>query len=139
LREASGLPVLVKGVVQPDDIRQSLAEGAAGIWVSNHGGRQMDGGPASISVLRAAVDAVGGRVPVVLDSGIRRGVDIFKALSLGATAVGIGRPALWGLIDGGALGVQSVYAQLAFELKSTMLMSGVAKAKDLNRDNLARA
>src|SRR5580704_2670462 len=138
LREASGLPVLVKGVVQPDDIRQSLAEGAAGIWVSNHGGRQMDGGPASISMLRTAVDAVGGRVPVVLDSGIRRGIDIFKALSLGATAVGIGRPALWGLIDGGALGVKSIYAQLAFELKSTMLMSGVAKVQNLNRDNLAR-
>jgi lactate oxidase len=139
LREASGLPVLVKGVVQPDDIRESLAHGAAGIWVSNHGGRQMDGGPASISMLRAAVDAVGGRVPVVLDSGIRRGIDIFKALSLGATAVGIGRPALWGLIDGGSLGVKSVYAQLAVELKSTMLMSGVAKVTELNRDNLAKA
>src|ERR1700733_5881694 len=139
LREASGLPVLVKGVVQPDDIRQSLAAGAAGIWISNHGGRQMDGGPASISMLRTAVDTVEGRVPVILDSGIRRGIDVFKALSLGATAVGIGRPALWGLIDGGALGVKSIHRQLAFELKSTMLMSGVAKAKDLNRDNLARA
>jgi L-lactate oxidase len=138
LREASGLPVLVKGVVQPDDIQQSLAEGAAGIWISNHGGRQMDGGPASMSVLRAAVDTVAGRVPVVLDSGIRRGGDIFKALSLGATAVGIGRPALWGLITGGSLGVKSVYAQLAFELKSTMLLSGVAKVTDLNRSNLAR-
>jgi L-lactate oxidase len=139
LREASGLPVLVKGVVQPDDIRESLAHGAAGIWVSNHGGRQMDGGPATISMLRAAVDAAGGRVPVVMDSGIRRGIDIFKALSLGATAVGIGRPALWGLIDGGSLGVKSVYAQLAFELKSTMLMSGVSKVTELNRDNLAKA
>jgi lactate oxidase len=138
LREASGLPVLVKGVVQPDDIQQSLAEGAAGIWISNHGGRQMDGGPASMSVLRAAVDTVAGRVPVVLDSGIRRGGDIFKALSLGATAVGIGRPALWGLITGGSLGVKSVYAQLAFELKSTMLLSGVAKVTDLNRSNLVR-
>jgi L-lactate oxidase len=138
LREASGLPVLVKGVVQPDDIRQSLAEGAAGIWVSNHGGRQMDGGPASIGMLRAAVDAVAGRVPIVLDSGIRRGIDIFKALSLGASAVGIGRPALWGLINGGSLGVKGVYAQLAFELKSTMLLSGVAKVTNLNRDNLAK-
>ncbi len=112
LREASGLPVLVKGVVQPDDIRQSLAAGAAGIWISNHGGRQMDGGPASISMLRAAVDTVEGRVPVVLDSGIRRGTDVFRALALGATAVGIGRPALWGLINGGSLGVKGVYEQL---------------------------
>ena len=71
-------------------------------------------------------------------SGIRRGGDIFKALSLGATAVGIGRPALWGLIDGGSQGVKSVYAQLAFELKSTMLLSGVAKVTDLNRSNLVR-
>ena len=139
LREASGLPVLVKGVVQPDDIKQSLAEGAAGIWVSNHGGRQMDGGPASISMLRSAVDTVAGRVPVVLDSGIRRGIDIFKAMSLGATAVGIGRPALWGLINGGSQGVKGVYAQLAFELKSTMLLSGVAKVSDLNRSNLVKA
>ncbi len=138
LREASGLPVLVKGVVQPDDIRQSLAAGAAGIWISNHGGRQMDGGPASISMLRAAVDTVEGRVPVVLDSGIRRGIDVFKALALGATAVGIGRPALWGLINGGSLGVKDVYAQLAFELRSTMLLCGVAKVTDLKRENLAK-
>ena len=139
LREASGLPVMVKGVVQPDDIRQSLAAGAAGIWISNHGGRQMDGGPASISMLRAAVDTVEGRVPVVLDSGIRRGIDVFKALALGATAVGIGRPALWGLINGGSLGVKSVYGQLAAELRSTMLLSGVSKVTDLKRENLAKA
>jgi L-lactate oxidase len=139
LHEASGLPVLVKGVVQPDDIRQSLGAGAAGIWVSNHGGRQMDGVPASMNMLRAAVDAVGGRVPVLLDGGVRRGIDVFKALSLGATAVGVGRPALWGLINGGSLGVKSVYAQLAFELKSAMLLSGVAKVTNLNRDNLAKA
>ncbi|HEX3504946.1 MAG TPA: alpha-hydroxy-acid oxidizing protein [Xanthobacteraceae bacterium] len=138
LREASGLPVLVKGVVQPEDIRQSLAEGAAGIWISNHGGRQMDGGPASVSMLRTAVDTVEGRVPVVLDSGIRRGVDVFKALALGATAVGIGRPALWGLINGGSLGVKGVYAQLATELRATMLLSGVAKVTDLKRENLAK-
>ena len=138
LREASGLPVLVKGVVQPDDIRESLASGAAGIWVSNHGGRQMDGVPASISMLRTAVDTVAGRVPVLLDSGVRRGIDVFRALALGATAVGIGRPALWGLINGGSLGVKSVYGQLAFELKSALLLSGVAKVTDLKRDNLAK-
>ena len=96
----------------------------------------MDGGPASISLLRAAVDAAGGRVPVVLDSGVRRGIDIFRALALGATAVGVGRPALWGLIAGGSQGVKSVYAQLAFELKSAMLLSGVAKVTDLKRENV---
>ena len=138
LCEASGLPVLVKGVVQPDDIRESLAAGAAGVWISNHGGRQMDGGPASISMLRTAVDTVEGRVPVLLDSGIRRGIDVFKALALGATAVGIGRPALWGLINGGSLGVKGVYAQLAAELRSTMLLSGVSKVTDLKRENLAK-
>jgi L-lactate oxidase len=98
----------------------------------------MDGGPASISMLRAAVDTVEGRVPVVLDSGIRRGIDVFKALALGATAVGIGRGALWGLINGGSLGVKSVYAQLASELRATMLLSGVAKVTDLKRENLAK-
>ena len=138
LREASGLPVLVKGVVEVDDIRESLAAGAAGIWVSNHGGRQMDGGPATINLLRNAVDTVEGRVPVVLDSGIRRGGDVFKALALGATAVGIGRPALWGLINGGSLGVKSVYDQLATELRATMLLSGVSKVTDLKRGNLAK-
>jgi lactate oxidase len=139
LREASGLPVLVKGVDQADDIRQSLAAGAAAIWVSNHGGRQMDGVPASMSMLRAAVDAVGGRVPVLLDSGVRRGIDVFRALALGATAVGIGRPALWGLAAGGSLGVKSVYAQLTAELRSAMLLSGVGKVTNLNRDYLAKA
>jgi len=138
LREASGLPVLVKGVVQPDDIRQSLAAGAAGVWVSNHGGRQMDGVPASMSMLRAAVDTVADRVPVLLDSGVRRGIDIFRALALGATAVGIGRPALWGLAAGGSLGVRSVYVQLATELKAAMLLSGVGKVTNLNRDNLTK-
>jgi lactate oxidase len=137
LREESGLPVLVKGVDQPDDIRQSLAAGAAGIWVSNHGGRQMDGVPASMHMLRGAVDAVAGRVPVLLDSGVRRGIDVFRALALGATAVGIGRPALWGLAAGGSLGVKSVYAQLTAEMRTAMLLSGVAKVTNLNRDYLA--
>jgi L-lactate oxidase len=139
LHEASGLPVLVKGVDQPDDIRQSLAAGAAGIWVSNHGGRQMDGVPASMSMLSAAVDAVAGRVPVLLDSGVRRGIDVFRALALGATAVGIGRPALWGLAAGGSLGVKSVYDQFTAELRTAMLLSGVAKVTNLNRDYLAKA
>jgi L-lactate oxidase len=141
LHEASGLPVVVKGLLRVEDVRQSLAAGAAGIWVSNHGGRQIDGVPASISTLRAAVDAVEGRVPVILDSGIRRGIDVFKALALGATAVAVGRPILWGLTVGGAAGVKSVYAHLAGEMKSAMMLSGVAKAGDITREyvSLARA
>jgi len=133
LREASGLPVIVKGLLNVEDVRQSLAAGAAGIWVSNHGGRQIDGVPASISMLRAAVDAVEGRAPVILDSGIRRGIDVFKALALGATAVAVGRPVLWGLAVGGAPGVKSVYAHLTGEIKSAMLLSGVAKVGDIKR------
>jgi L-lactate oxidase len=136
LREASGLPVVVKGVDAPEDIRQSITAGAAAIWISNHGGRQIDGVPASITMLRPAVDAVSGRVPVILDSGVRRGIDVFKALALGATAVGIGRPALWGLVAGGAEGVKSVYAHITGELQSAMLLSGVAKVTDLKRDNV---
>ena len=137
LREASGLPVIVKGVVHPEDIRQSIAAGAGGIWISNHGGRQIDGVPAAITMLRPAVDVVAGRVPIVFDSGIRRGIDVFKALALGATVVGVGRPVLWGLINGGAPGVKSVYAHIAAELKSAMMLSGVAKVTEIKRDHLA--
>jgi L-lactate oxidase len=137
LRETSGLPVVVKGVVHPQDIRACLAAGAACIWVSTHGGRQMDGVPGAISLLGPAVDAVEGRAPVILDSGIRRGIDVFKALAMGATVVAIGRPVLWGLACGGALGVKSVYAHISAELKSAMLLSGVAKVSALKREHLA--
>ena len=133
LHEASGLPVAVKGLLNVEDIRASLAAGAAAIWVSNHGGRQIDGVPASITMLRPAVDVVEGRVPVILDSGVRRGIDVFKALALGATTVAVGRPVLWGLAAGGAGGVKSVFAHLAGEMKSAMLLSGVAKVTDIKR------
>src|SRR5271169_2588724 len=133
LHQASGLPVVVKGLLSVEDIRQSVAAGAAAIWVSNHGGRQMDGVPATISLLRPAVDTVQDRVPIIVDSGIRRGIDVFKALALGAKAVAIGRPVLWGMAVGGASGVKSVYAHLADELRSAMLLSGVAKIADITR------
>jgi lactate oxidase len=136
LAQASGLPVVVKGIVQPDDVRQAIAAGAGGIWVSNHGGRQMDGVPGSVTMLPAAVDAVAGRVPVIFDSGIRRGIDVFKALSLGATAVAVGRPVLYGLAVGGAPGVKSVFTQLTREIRSAMLLSGVAKVTALKRENV---
>jgi lactate oxidase len=133
LREASGLPVLVKGLLRVEDVQQSLAAGAAAIWVSNHGGRQIDGVPATVSVLAAAVDAVQGRVPVIVDSGFRRGIDVFKGLALGATAVAIGRPVLWGLAVGGAPGVKSVYEHLVEELRAAMLLSGAAKIAEVDR------
>ena len=136
LREASGLPVAVKGIVHPQDIRECLAAGAAGIWVSNHGGRQIDGVPGAISMLRRAVDTVEGRVPVIFDSGIRRGIDVFKAVAMGATAVGVGRPVLWSLTCGGAPGVKDAYAHIVSELRSAMLLSGVARATDLTREYL---
>ena len=139
LREASGLPVIVKGIVERDDIREALASGAAGIWVSNHGGRQMDGGPGSFTLLRGAADTVQGRVPIIFDSGVRRGVDVFKAVSMGATVCAVGRPVLWSLMCGGSLGVKSLYDWMAAELHSTMLLSGVAKVTDLKRRNLVLA
>jgi lactate oxidase len=138
LREASGLPVVVKGVMHTEDIKQSIAAGAAAIWVSNHGGRQIDGVPASISVLRPAVDAVAGQVPIIFDSGIRRGIDVFKALALGATVVAVGRPLLWALTCGGTLGVKSAYAHIARELREALLLSGVARITDLKREHLAK-
>ena len=139
LHEASGLPVIVKGIVERDDIQEALASGAAAIWVSNHGGRQMDGGPGSFSLLRPAVDTVHGRVPIIFDSGVRRGVDVFKAVSMGATVCAVGRPVLWSLMCGGEPGVKSLYGWMTDELRSTILLSGVAKVKDLKRRNLALA
>jgi lactate oxidase len=139
LHEASGLPVIVKGIVERNDIREALASGAKGIWVSNHGGRQMDGGPGSFAMLRGAVDTVQGRVPIIFDSGVRRGVDVFKAVAMGATVCAVGRPVLWSLMCGGAPGVKSLYTWMAAELHSTMLLSGVAKVTALKRRNLVLA
>lgn len=136
LREASGLPVITKGVVETDDIREALKSGVSAIWVSNHGGRQMDGGPGSFTMLRSAVDTVEGRVPIIFDSGVRRGVDVFKAVSMGATVCAVGRPVLWSLMCGGAPGVKSLYDWMAGELHSTMLLSGVGKVTDLKRRNI---
>jgi lactate oxidase len=139
LHEASGLPVIVKGIVDHDDIGEAIKSGAAAIWVSNHGGRQMDGGPGSFTCLRTAVDTVQGRVPIVFDSGVRRGVDVFKAVSMGATVCAVGRPVLWSLMSGGAPGVKSLYDWMAGELHSTMLLSGVAKVTDLKHRNIGLA
>lgn len=139
IREVTGLPVVVKGLLRAKDAAEAISAGAAAVQVSNHGGRQIDGVPASITVLPDVVDAVGGRVPVIFDSGIRRGIDVFRALALGATAVGVGRPVLFGAALGGAGGVQNVLQHLNTEFRTAMLLAGVQTVGRIGRDNLLPA
>jgi 4-hydroxymandelate oxidase len=126
-----GLPVILKGVLHPDDARLAIEHGAAAVGVSNHGGRQLDAAIASLDALPAIVEAVGGRVPVFLDGGVRRGTDALVALAIGATAVGIGRPILWGLAVNGEAGVGQILDTLIEELENAMALSGVARLADL--------
>ena len=128
-----GLPVIVKGVLHPDDARLAIDHGAAAVVVSNHGGRQLDGAIASLDALPGVVDAVAGRVPVLLDGGVRRGTDALIALALGATAVGIGRPVLWGLACDGEAGVGRVLDLLTGELEQAMALAGVASLAEIGR------
>lgn len=137
LCERAGLPVLVKGVVRGDDAAACVDHGAAGVVVSNHGGRQLDTSVATIDALAEVVDAVAGRVEVLLDGGIRRGTDVLKALALGAKAVAVGRPALWGLAVGGADGVAEVLGMLQAELTEAMLLCGAADPGLVTRDLVA--
>ncbi|WP_210249660.1 alpha-hydroxy-acid oxidizing protein [Neomesorhizobium albiziae] len=135
-QEASGLPVVVKGILRAEDAVQAVKAGAAAVQVSNHGGRQMDGVPSSISVLPGVADALGGKVPIIVDGGVRRGIDVFRALALGADAVAIGRPVLYGLGVGGARGVRSVLDFFNTELKTAMLLAGVEKVDAIGRGNI---
>lgn len=133
VRSLTSLPVLLKGVLHPDDAKIALDHGVGGIVVSNHGGRQLDGSPAGIDALPAIVDAVGGRVPVLVDGGVRRGTDVIKALALGADAVLIGRPYVWGLAADGASGASAVLSLLRNELDISMALLGVDGVKKLDR------
>lgn len=126
LAEISGLPVLVKGVLRADDALACLAAGAAGIVVSNHGGRQLDRVVATADALPEVVEAVNGRVPVLVDGGIRSGIDVLVALALGADAVMVGRPVLWGLAAEGAAGVTGVLDTLTSGLREAMTLLGTA-------------
>jgi isopentenyl diphosphate isomerase/L-lactate dehydrogenase-like FMN-dependent dehydrogenase len=132
-----GLPVLVKGILHSDDARLAIGHGAAGIGVSNHGGRQLDAAIASLDALPAIVEAVDGRVPILLDGGVRRGSDVLIALALGATAVGIGRPIIWGLAVDGEAGVGNVLDLLTNELENALALSGAASIADLTPELLA--
>jgi isopentenyl diphosphate isomerase/L-lactate dehydrogenase-like FMN-dependent dehydrogenase len=130
----AGMPVWVKGVVRADDAARTAEMGVAGIIVSNHGGRQLDCGVPTARVLPEVVDAVAGRCPVWVDGGIRRGVDVARALCLGASAVLVGRPVLWGLGLTGAEGVCEVLQQLRHELEETMALMGSPTLRSLTRD-----
>ncbi|MGQ0765000.1 MAG: alpha-hydroxy acid oxidase [Gemmatimonadota bacterium] len=137
LRDLSGLPVVVKGVVRGDDARKAVDHGASAIIVSNHGGRQLDSSIPTARALGEVVGAVGGAVEVYVDGGIRRGTDILKALSLGARATLIGRPALWGLAVGGAAGVEKVLQLLRDELDLAMALAGCRDVAEITRDLVA--
>jgi len=124
VRSATSIPIILKGIVAPEDAEIAVKRGASGIVVSNHGGRQLDGVIGTLDALPDVVQAVGGKVPVLMDGGIRRGSDILKALSLGAKAVLVGRPPLWGLAAAGQPGVERVLWMLAAELKLSMGLAG---------------
>ncbi|MBG9983638.1 alpha-hydroxy-acid oxidizing protein [Aerococcaceae bacterium DSM 111022] len=136
IKEYTGLPVFLKGVQSPDDALAGIGAGADGIWVSNHGGRQLDGAPGSFEVLESIAEAVNKRVPIVFDSGIRRGEHMFKALASGADIVAIGRPALWGLGLGGWKGVQSVFEYFEKDLKRVMQLAGTQTIEDVKNAKL---
>jgi isopentenyl diphosphate isomerase/L-lactate dehydrogenase-like FMN-dependent dehydrogenase len=134
LRSITSLPVLVKGVLCGEDAALAVEHGCAGIVVSNHGGRQLDGVPASIDALPEVVEAVAGRATVLMDGGVRRGTDVLKALALGADAVLIGRPYIWGLAVDGQAGVAGVLEMLRAELSLGMSLAGVTNVSQIRRE-----
>jgi 4-hydroxymandelate oxidase len=138
VREVSGLPVIVKGIVRGDDAMRAVEHGASAIVVSNHGGRQLDTSIPSIMALPEVVDAVGEKVEVYVDGGIRRGTDVVKAIALGARAVMIGRPVLWGLAVNGETGVRDVLELLRNEIDLAMGLCGAPNISDLTRDLVTR-
>ncbi len=133
LRSLTKLPLVIKGVVRADDAARAVAAGVDGIVVSNHGGRQLDTSPATIEVLPRIAEAVDGKAELLLDGGIRRGTDVIKALALGARAVLVGRPVLWGLAVGGQAGVAAVLAMLRRELELAMVLCGCPTVASLDR------
>lgn len=133
LREEWGGPFAIKGIINPADAERAVALGADAVWVSNHGGRQLDTCPTTIDALEAIVSAVAGRAEVILDGGVRRGSDIVKALALGAQAVALGRAYLWGLAAGGEAGVARALAILEAELTRTMALIGAPNISAVSR------
>lgn len=137
LKDITKLPIILKGILHPDDARKALDYGMNGIIVSNHGGRQVDGSISTIDALPAIVEAVNGKVPVLMDSGIRGGADIFKALALGAKAVCLGRPYVYGLSVAGETGVSEVLQNILTDFELTMALSGCKNISEITRSTLA--
>jgi lactate 2-monooxygenase len=137
LREMTSLPILVKGIQHPDDAREAVRRGLDGIVVSNHGGRQVDGAIASLDALPPIAEAVGGEIAVLFDSGVRGGADVLKALALGADAVCLGRPYIWGLALDGQAGVEAVLKMVLAELDLTMALCGLTRLDEIGPELLA--
>ena len=137
LRSITRLPLLIKGIVRGDDAARAVDHGAAGIIVSNHGGRQLDTAIASVRALPEVAEAVDGRIEILLDGGIRRGTDVIKAIALGARAVLLGRPVVWGLAAGGEMGARRVLELLRAEVDLAMALCGCPTVGDITRDLVA--
>lgn len=136
IAQYSGLPVYVKGPQSAEDAFRALNAGASGIWVTNHGGRQLDGGPASFDSLQEVAEAVDKRVPIIFDSGVRRGQHVFKALASGADLVALGRPVIYGLAMGGSVGTRQVFEKINDELKMVMQLAGTQTIEDVRHFKL---
>lgn len=135
----SGLPVIVKSIMSVEDALEAKRRGCAGVWLSNHGGRQLDNTASALTSLPAVAEALQGKLTIIVDGGVRRGQDVFRALALGADAVALGRPILYGSALGGALGVQSVHDHLRKELAMVMRLAGTPDIKSITRSFVARS
>lgn len=138
-RAQTGLPVVIKGILSAAQAVEAERHGCAAVWLSNHGGRQLDNTPSAMTVLPRVADALKGRLPIIIDGGFHRGQDVFRALALGASVVALGRPLLYGSALGGAQGVQSVYEHLRNELVMTMQLAGTPTVKSIVAGCVERA
>ncbi|XP_048459049.1 2-Hydroxyacid oxidase 2 [Rhincodon typus] len=134
LQSLTRLPIIIKGILTKEDAELAVEHGVQGIIVSNHGGRQLDGGPATIDALSEIVDTVQGRIEVYLDGGIRTGSDVLKALAIGAKCVFIGRPVVWGLVYKGEEGVKEILQILNDEFRLSMALAGCRNIFEINRN-----
>ena len=139
LRERTRLPILLKGILHPDDAARAVDAGMDGVIVSNHGGRQVDGAIPTLDALPGVVAAVDGRLPILLDSGVRGGADVFKALALGARAVLIGRPYAYGLAIAGQAGVREVIDNFAADFNLTLGLAGCRSVEEVGMEALERS